>query len=132
MMPDGEPIEVETVEKDEHQSLGGEKIVTTRQERIPLTPEEKQEIIDKTVDELVSVIDQRLMDLTGEQFRSVVLEMVIDEMNKRVVGPLISGTALLLLLATLGAFLYGQFVIGLIILPGPIIAGWALWKSRQI
>lgn len=58
-------------------------------------------------------------------------DQVVDEVNKRVVAPLILGTATLLLAASIGAMMNGSILLGVIILPGPVLGAWSLWKMAN-
>lgn len=66
--------------------------------------------------------------VTMEQERK---DLVTDEVNRRVVAPLILGTSILLFVASIGAFLTGSPLLGFLTIPGPILGFWSLWKMTQ-
>lgn len=57
--------------------------------------------------------------------------LVVDEVNKRVVAPLLLGTGLLLLIAAIGALLNGSVLLALVFLPAPVATFWLLWNARN-
>lgn len=91
-----------------------------------------QEDLDK-IKERVTMLE-RENRLLYEQMsdHSASRELVSEEVNKRVVLPLIGATGLLLLIATVGAILNGGYLLGLIMAPAPLLAAWILWRSREI
>lgn len=77
--------------------------------------------------------DQSNIDIfQTNEFQESLNTEVVDEINKRVISPIIFMTGMLLLAASVGVFLSGEILLSLVILPGPLMAAWALWKSRNI
>lgn len=56
---------------------------------------------------------------------------IIDEVNKRVVAPLVLGTGLFLLAAGIGALYNGSLIIFIIVLPAIIASAWAIWRMSN-
>ncbi|WP_394741018.1 hypothetical protein [Natronococcus roseus] len=66
-------------------------------------------------------------DFTDEAVRKI----VIDEINKRFIAPLLYGFSLLLLIASIGAFAAGAFIAGIALFLAPLFTLRALWKGRN-
>lgn len=105
-----------------------------------LTEEQIGRIIAETTDNGVMEsitkgaenVDSTVVKGTEDKAGSEPREMIVEEVNQRIVAPLLFGTATILLFATIGAALEGSLLLALIIAPAPVATAYFLWKSSQI
>jgi len=77
-------------------------------------------------------VSRNLSDIQTDVQQSNTRDVVVEEVNKRIIAPLLFGFSVLLLAGAVGAAASGSFLLSLIFLPFPLATGWLLWKVRDV
>ena len=105
--------------------------VSQNSERISTLTEDMNQL-DSVNKQLTQIQRQTEELVSSEQLDEKVENETSKQINERIVAPLLFGTALVLLLASLGALLTGGWPVLFVTAPVLALTAYYMWKSRKV